>query len=432
MKEPELRPAPAADAVERGRASAGAEERAESRPPSPGSGSRPRTPGAGGPFAGAGRVPAARRHMPSDFSLALAPGRGADLPGLRGPEPIPGSRERRQSLRGFEEGYSDIVDWIVRITHRIWEDQDVGYIYDTYAPGARIHDDTGLKTGVEQLIGSTLQRIHAFPDCRHYADDVIWAGDDEQGFVTSHRDVNVGHHTGRWNWGEPTGRRLDTWVIANCVVRENEIYEEWVLYNTGSVLRQTGFDVREAARAHGNALTGPVLDDRQAGEAERLLGGRKPLPYPPAPEGSGFDVEHTVRALFHHLFNRRDLSAVDRAYAPTVRWYGASDRTAYGRGEVRAWFRSLVSTFPDLGAQVDEVYWMGNDRDGYRVSVRWSAVGTHRGWALYGEPTGRRVHLWGISQLYFVDGLVVEEWNLFNEFAVLGQLLRDEPGKLTG
>ncbi|QFR97444.1 hypothetical protein GBW32_01515 [Streptomyces tsukubensis] len=370
--------------------------------------------------------------MPPDFSIALASGRGADTPGPDGPLPIPGNGERRQPMRGFEEGYTDIVDWIVRVTHRIWEDQDIGYIYDTYSPGCRIHDDTGLSTGVEQLLGSTLQRVHAFPDCRHYADDVIWAGDDDRGFITSHRDVNVGHHTGRWNWGEPTGRRLDTWVIANCAVRENEIYEEWVLYNTGSILNQMGIDVVEAARLQGARLTGPVLDGTQAGDIDRLLGGRKPLPYPAPSRRDGADIEHTVRALFHNLYNRRDLSAVDRAYTPNVRWYGTGDRTGYGRSDVRTWARSLLSTFPDLGTQIDDLHWMGNDREGYRASVRWSAVGTHRGHALYGAPTGRRVHLWGITQLY-IDRhhRITEEWNLFNEFAILTQLLRPEPAPLT-
>src|SRR5690606_27530152 len=94
--------------------------------------------------------------------------------------------------------------------------------------------------------------------------------------------------------------------------------------------------------------------------------------------------------------------------------------------------RGLLVTFPDLGAQVDEVYWMGNDRDGYRVSVRWSATGTHRGYGLYGRPTGRRAHLWGISQLYIQGGLIVAEWNLFNEFDVLAQLLRDAPPAALG
>jgi hypothetical protein len=29
---------------------------------------------------------------------------------------------RRQSMRGFDEDYVDIVDYIVRCTHKIWEE----------------------------------------------------------------------------------------------------------------------------------------------------------------------------------------------------------------------------------------------------------------------------------------------------------------------
>ena len=78
-----------------------------------------------------------------------------------------------------------------------------------------------------------MQSIHAFPDSRHYADDIIWAGNEDEGFATSHRAINVGHHLGPWRWGEPTGNKINLWVIANCVSEENEIFEEWVLYNDG-------------------------------------------------------------------------------------------------------------------------------------------------------------------------------------------------------
>ncbi len=41
-------------------------------------------------------------------------------------------RNAAKSMRGFEEQYVDIIDYIVRITHRIWEEKHIGYIYDTY------------------------------------------------------------------------------------------------------------------------------------------------------------------------------------------------------------------------------------------------------------------------------------------------------------
>lgn len=363
--------------------------------------------------------PAATRAMPEDFTIAVRPqGRGAH-------PVLPDPATRRQPMRGFDPQYVDIVDYVVRITDRIWEDQDVGYIYDTYSPTSRVYDDSGMQYGVERVVTGTLASIHAFPDSRHFADDVIWAGDDESGFATSHRAINVAHHTGPWRWGPPSGRKVNLWVIANCVSLENEIFEEWVLYNTVARLRQAGVAVPAAARAYGDELAASA-DDRVLTEVERLVGGRAPQPYPASSRPS-FDVEHLVRGLFHDMYNRRDLSAVDRAYAQGVRWHGTSEREGYGRGEVRKMARGLLVTFPDLGLHVDEVYWMGNDADGYRVAVRWTAIGTHRGHGLYGAPTGRRVHLWGLSQLYLRGGRIVEDWMLFNEFDVMAQLLRTDP-----
>ena len=361
--------------------------------------------------------------MPVDFSIAVRPGSGVDSERAnleRGP--------RRQSMRGFEDTYTDIVDYIVRITHRIWEDQDIGYIYDTYSPSCFVYE-SGPRYGVERVVEGTAASIHAFPDTRSYADEVIWAGDDEQGFVTSHRYIGTGHHLGRWRWGEATGKRYDIWGIANCVIRENEIYEEWVMHNMTSKLAHLGIDVRAAAREYGNELAARV-GDLPTGEVQRLVGGRSPVVMP---MGGALDVEDHIRALFHNIFNRRDLSTIDRFYIPNVRWKGGSNRLGYGRQDVKAMARALLATFPDLGLQVDEVYWMGNDIDGYRVSVRWSAQGTHRGYALYGAPSGRRVHLWGMDQIYFgADGIITEQWSMFNEFDVLAQILADAPFTLGG
>ena len=44
----------------------------------------------------------------------------------------PEGRPRVQPMRGFDPVYSDIVDYIVRCTHRIWDERDVGLIYTHY------------------------------------------------------------------------------------------------------------------------------------------------------------------------------------------------------------------------------------------------------------------------------------------------------------
>ena len=129
-----------------------------------------------------------------DFGISVRARRSRDL---RTSE----QGERVQAMRGFEDGYVDIVDWIIRITDRIWDDQDVGYIYDTYRAACRVYTDSGPVYGVETVVEHTMQAIDAFPDSRHFADDIIWAGNEDEGFATSHRAINVGHHLGPWRWG---------------------------------------------------------------------------------------------------------------------------------------------------------------------------------------------------------------------------------------
>jgi predicted ester cyclase len=355
--------------------------------------------------------------MPTDYTISLAAKGGTDRMLLN-----PGA-ERVQRMRGFEETYVDIIDYIVRITHRIWEEKQVGYIYDTYRHNARVTDDSGLQYGRDKIVADTIHTINAFPDIRLYADEIIWAGNDEVGFYTSHRTVIIGHNTGYSKFGPPTGKKVVLWCIANCTALENEIFEEWVLYNSSSMITQLGFDLREMAREFGSQR-GDGLGDTSFGEPERLLGQGKPAQLPPA-AASGFDVEDFVRRAYHSIWNWRLVGKIDDAYAATMRFHGPTDREFYGRGEYISFVLSIMAMFPDLALQIDDLYWMGNDAEGYLVSIRWSLVATHRGFGVYGPPTGRRVTMWGITQQRIRHSRVVEEWMVFNEFEVLQQIYRD-------
>src|SRR3954466_13248359 len=148
-----------------------------------------------------GAAPGVRFSPPPDHAISVRARRSRDLRAAD-------QGERVQPMRGFEDTYVDIVDYVIRITDRIWEDQDVGYIYDTYRTACRVFTDSGMRYGVEPVVEGTMQHIHAFLDSRHYADDVIWAGNEDEGFATSHRAINLGYHLGPWRWGPATGRKV--------------------------------------------------------------------------------------------------------------------------------------------------------------------------------------------------------------------------------
>ena len=361
--------------------------------------------------------PLRHRHMPKDFSISL------DAYRRGGTDRIfdsLGSPARQQAMRGFEPTYADIVDYIVRITHRIWEEKDIGYIYDTYSHDCRVWDDVGLQYGRDKIVADTVHTNNAFPDIRLVADEVIWAGDELVGFHTSHRTMILGTNTGFSRFGAPTGKPVRLFCIANCVSRDNEIYLEHVQYDTAGMLKQLGFDLVECARLAAVDGDAAVPPNFMASEPKRLSGQGKPaaIPIPTADE----DIEAFVRAAFHAVWNRRNLSALEKIYDPSTVYEGATGRIYNGIGQIKSFILSVLAMFPNLSMSVDDIYWMGNPEDGYLVAARWSAAGAHRGNGPYGEPTGKETHIWGITQWQIKNGTVQKEWTMFNEFGVLMQL----------
>ena len=356
--------------------------------------------------------------MPSDFSISLDEYR---QPGTDGILVDRSGMEQRQPMRGFEPTYTDIIDYIVRITHRIWEQKDIGYIYDTYSHDCRVWDDVGLQYGRDKIVADTVHTNNAFPDIRLVADEIVWAGNETLGFHTSHRTMILGTNSGFSRFGPPTGRTARMFCIANCVARDNEIFLEHVLYDAAGMLKQLGLDVVASARqAAEKAEDGPLAPNFMASEPKRLFGQGKPA-RTPVPDRV-VDIEEFTRAVLHSVWNRRDLSVLDKVYDSSIVYEGATGRVYRGIGQIKSFVLSILAMFPNLAVTLDDLYWMGNPEDGFLVAARWSAIGAHRGNGPYGDPTGREIHLWGITQWQIKDDKIQREWTNFNEFGVLMQI----------
>jgi predicted ester cyclase len=357
--------------------------------------------------------------MPRDFSISLDAYRRGGTDAFLGKAP---SHLVRQTLPGFEATYVNIVDYIIRITHQIWEEKDIGYIYDTYAHDCMVYDDFGLTTGRDKVVAHTAGTINAFPDIRIIADELIWAGSPMHAFHSSHRSQIFGTNTGFSQYGDPTGKRVQFWCMANCVMKDNEIFYEHVVYDFTSLIQQLGLDVVETARRMAGAGVS-LPKDFLASEPVRSKGQAKPERLPIA-ETMGDDPEQFVRAALHNIWNRRDFALMERIYAPGVVMQGTANRSYHGVGQLRSFMLSQLAMFPDLLFAIDDLYWMGSAGDGFLVAIRWSIDGTHRGNGRYGAPTGREIDLWGITHWVIEGGRVSQEWTTFNEFAVLMQLNR--------
>ena len=330
---------------------------------------------------------------------------------------------RRQSMQGFDTDYVDIVDYIVRVTHRIWEEKAIGLIYDTYSQDALIHTSDGNSYGRDRVVEETIKRIASFPDLRVIAVDVIWSGNDKDGFHSSHRIAWTGTNTGWSSYGPPTNRRATRMNVAHCFVKENRIVEEWLAGEHINVMWGLGLDAHQiaketAAQEAAAGLKPPMPLNR--GEIERIVGQTTPHPLPPKPDQ--FELESFVHRFYQEVWNWRMLNKVNEYCEPNYQSHVPTSRDLFGLGDYKGYILGLMAAFPDLMMSVDHICYLGNETEGFRVAVRWWLQGTHTGPGSYGRPSGKRIQLLGFTHFLLKNGKFVKEWTFFDEFSLLKQI----------
>ena len=64
-------------------------------------------------------------------------------------------------------------------------------------------------------------------------------------YLSSHRILSTGTHLGDGFYGKATGKKVIYRAIADCLVVNNKIVEEWIIRDEASILNQLGFKVSD-------------------------------------------------------------------------------------------------------------------------------------------------------------------------------------------
>lgn len=329
----------------------------------------------------------------------------------------------RQDFPGYDPKYSDIVDYILRCTHRIWEQKDVGLIATHYGADITVHMMTGPVHGMAGVIAGTARTLSAFPDRTLTGEAVIWSDESAHHgagtYLSSHRITSSATNLGASELGPPTGRRITFTTIADCLCKANLIIEEWLVRDYSHMALQLGYAPRAVARSHAAAdmARGEGRAEwRQAAmmrvrEAPRAGWTDTALPDPASEPHAFADM------LFDQLINQARFGRVREAYSPAAHWQGPGGRRLFGWGEITGWFTALIGSFGDAQLIIQHVAAV----DGM-IAVRWELAGTHDGAALYGAPTGEAAYVLGVTHWRIDGGVIVDEVTVFDEVALLRQL----------
>ena len=126
-------------------------------------------------------------------------------------------------MKGFDQKFRDLPDYIIGITREIWEDRGIATLRRYYGAEIAVRSPAAVVIGNEGVIAATMATLAEFPDRTLLGEDVIWSGDEESGFLSSHRLLSTATHAGDGAYGAATGRQLRYRIIADCFARDNQI-----------------------------------------------------------------------------------------------------------------------------------------------------------------------------------------------------------------
>ncbi len=324
-------------------------------------------------------------------------------------------------MKGFAPHFADLPDYILQMTKEVWEDRGISTLHHYYAKEMILRSTSGLIRGSDGVIADTLATLSEAPDRRILGEDVIWSGDEYSGFMSSHRAMTLGTHTGHGVHGPATNRRFAYRAIADCVCRDDVIHEEWLVRDSSAIAIQLGLDPVEEARAQIVRQGGPESAirplDAANDVAEEVYTGR----------GNDNEWGERLEDILVRLM-AADVTVIRKTYdrAAAIAHPGTRDGWSFDFAETE-WMR-LRSAFPSARFKVDHRIGRSDPGQPNRAAVRWTLTGSHDGLGAFGPPSGAPVHIMGITHVEFgpygeYGWGVRREWTVFDEVAVWKQIL---------
>lgn len=346
-----------------------------------------------------------------------------DLPEVRSPmgRPLGELLERgpqRQSLPGYDPQYRDFVDYIIRCTHRIWEQKNVGLCRSHYSTDCLIHTLAGPVHGVEAVIQNTIATLGAMPDRLLIGEDVIWSDEGDGHLYSSHRIISRSTHLGDDALlGVATMVSNGVMTIADCLCRENRIVEEWLFRDNLRSVLQVGADPWEVARAQAEA-DGRGDAQRHAWRSTKIADTREQADCA-IPDGhpAALPAAMLVGGWREDLFGD---AAGALSATVEVRW--PANRHGYGRGYWIGCLTQIRTVLHDVAFRLEHVAARPLPDDDIAVALRWSLCGFHRSGGVWGPATGGEILIMAVSHYRVRAGRIVEDITVFDELAILRQV----------
>ncbi|MTD37212.1 polyketide cyclase [Erwinia sp. CPCC 100877] len=319
-------------------------------------------------------------------------------------------------LPGFSPQFDSIQQFILTLTHVVWEQKDVGQLADFYATPVVFLTPEKQLNDLSQFMRLTLEAMHSFPQRAVLTEDILCCQSQEREYYAAQRTVASIQHLGEGFFGSPTGKNIWVRTWADRICADGAVRQEWLLQDRVAIVSQIGLDIREFAHQLSSTRCHLGIEAEPAEQmAARWAGG---------PEGD--DVDGPLAGVVERyliMWAGGNSGVVPGLYHPAATLYGPGHCLCTGELEIGAFLSGYRASFADSETQLHHLIVRKDVGEPIRISLRWSLLTWHDGYGKFGTPTRKPVAISGISQLELRDGLIIREYLGIDELAIWSQIV---------
>ena len=326
-------------------------------------------------------------------------------------------------MKGFDKQFKDLPDYILKITYQIWENNDVEAIRDYYADTPNVslptptRSPSGIIYGAVPVIESTYASKKLFPDRTLLGEDVIWIGNDDEGYFSSHRILSTSTHSFDGIYGKATGKKLYYRTIADCACINNQVYDEWLVRDQGAIVRQIGIDPKKFAINLIKDEGGPEKASKPFDKNSEIKSIYK------SPKLASGNCGEYYANILYSLFNINLEKTINDSYDRAIQQFQPGGQAQHGRDEVQKFWKQLRIAFPNALFAIEHIAYTEETNQPKRASVRWSLAGKHEGKGLFGKASDAEIYIMGINHVEFGPRGIKNEWVLYDETMIWKQII---------
>ena len=326
-------------------------------------------------------------------------------------------------MKGFDNQFKNLPDYILKITYQIWENNDVESIKKYYADTPQVSLPTptrspgGVIYGADPVIKSTKESKKLFPDRTLLGEDVIWTGNDKEGYFSSHRILSTSTHNNDGLYGEPTGKKLYYRTIADCACMNNQVYDEWLVRDQGAIVRQIGIEPKVFAN---NLISQEGGPDKSSKPFDENTPVKSIYTSPILPSGN---IGETYGNILTSIMNVNAEKTINDNYDRSIQQFQPGGQLHYGRDECIKFWKQLRSSFPDALFTIEHIAFTEEESQAKKAAIRWSLNGKHEGNGIFGQPSNAKIYVMGINHVEFGSMGIKNEWVLYDETMIWKQIL---------